>query len=472
MEDKAKKSSAKPIIIVVIAVLVVGLCVAGYFFLFHQAPKDMSESYQTVTAQTGEVERTLSGDATVKTDSSVSLFVQISQNVSKVLVEEGDVVREGEVLIEYDIASDYSDLERQLSESQLYVSNASLALANIARPVSGNDLISYESSILSAQQQLDTTQGSIESLQNKIYEQKLRTDNLRKMANLYEDDYDDGTIEEEDYDIAKTNYRVAKAALDDLYAQLDTQMVTLESLKQQKEFTEQKLENAQNPLSDPAIAAQYKIQQNLVSVNSLAAQQIEADMSKLSEQTVSPISGNVVSVNVVEGGTASKSTAVIELSNAQQPIVRFEVSEYDAPQLQLGQVCRITSAALPDKTYQGTITKIAAEAIEKEGSTDDEMVVPVEITLESSEELKIGYTVNADIILQEKNDVITLPLQAIMSDGEQKYVYQVQQDYLVKTPVTLGLYGDNSVEITQGLESGATVVANPLDVSEKDIKAS
>lgn len=451
MDGLKNKFGSKPLYITVgIAVVLV----AG-FFIYRAVSSngDPTEIYRTARADYAVVSRTVGGSARIETGSAKSLFAQSSQTVVRVAVREGDMVSAGQVLVEYDIEKDAADLNRSLAEAKLYLENALLSLQDIARPVSGNQLLEYEAQVTAAEKAVSDTQGEIDSLLSRIKQQKLRVENLADIAGVDEDDDDDYDGSDADY----TNYRVAKAGLSDLRAQLETKENALEFQEKQLADAEKKLQNARDPLSDEAAKARYSAQENIVRINRLAVERIEENLAKLESQALSPVDGYVSAVYIVEGESVSSGLEIMELAAGSGLTARFEAGEYDTPMIELGQRARITSGGFPGVEFSGRVTRIYSHAIEKTGS-DDEMIVPVEISLDApADGLRAGYTVDVEIYVSELPNVLAVPIQALSSDADGSFVYLIRNGAVHKRPVTAGLYGDSLVEITEGLSQGDVV---------------
>ncbi len=89
------------------------------------------------------------------------------------------------------------------------------------------------------------------------------------------------------------------------------------------------------------------------------------------------------------------------------------------------------------------------------------MNYPVTLAVTNADKaIKPGMTANASIVVDQRNDVLTVPLRAIHTQGNQKFVTVQTNGKLVQQPVTTGLSNDQAVEITKGLQQGDVVVLN------------
>lgn len=383
-------------IIIIIAAVLVG---AGGYFVYSQMNKSADTSpEQPENVYEGNSAGEIIATGNIYAQDEVSLYVETTQTVAKVNVEEGDSVKIGDVLIEYDIEQTKKELERKLEEAEINLSNAELTLKSIAQPASGNELLAYDSELNGAIKGVTVAENDLKSMEIKITQQQLLLDDARRDFENTEILYKSGAGSQNQYDLALTNYQNAEKSLNDLLVSKETLEETLQMRLDQKDDAEKARQNAMNKLGDQSIAIRYQQQENAVKLARLAIDAIKDELDKLAENTVCTVNGSVVDVNVTEGGIATKQNYVIKLSDMSEIIVKADITEYDAPLLELGQRSEITTSGLPDKIYYGTITKIAEAAVEKEKPSGKEVVVTIEITLTNSDEkLKTGYTVDIEI---------------------------------------------------------------------------
>ena len=82
----------------------------------------------------------------------------------------------------------------------------------------------------------------------------------------------------------------------------------------------------------------------------------------------------------------------------------------------------------------------------------------VTIAMEGNTRLKNAMSATATIELESKDNVLLIPVDAIETIGDEKYVQVVNGEETVQTPVRLGLVNDEYAEVTEGLASGDLVV--------------
>ncbi len=190
---------------------------------------------------------------------------------------------------------------------------------------------------------------------------------------------------------------------------------------------------------------------------------------KENSNILSPISGIVTRVNATVGKSASTSgndsEPLFVIENLDKLQMKVQIGEYDISDIRVGQSVTITSEMLGKKSVKGTVSHIAPTG-EQQDSTSKTMVIPVIIDVDKGESnLIAGVTAKAVILVAEKQDVLTVPIDAILLDPEtdKSYLFIVSDEgILKKTPVTVGIEGDLTVEVSgKGISKGQRVLLSP-----------
>jgi len=145
-------------------------------------------------------------------------------------------------------------------------------------------------------------------------------------------------------------------------------------------------------------------------------------------------------------------------------IFKGTVDEIDVGKLRVGLPARIKVGALPSDVVTGRISRIAPQAQQKEGAT----LFDVEIELDPANRivLRAGYSANADLVIREKKDVLTVPERVVIfEDGGKKTFVQLPaskpKDPPKKTEVKLGISDGLNAEVLSGLQIGTKVLEPP-----------
>ncbi len=257
---------------------------------------------------------------------------------------------------------------------------------------------------------------------------------------------------------------------------------------------QQAIDNAQNQLNAANLQYQSTVAGNAVKqqpakpeniaqsrASVTSAQQQLASAQQNEDQTVltAPAAGTVASVSGTvgqyssSGGGASSSAAssssssssstssssssgFVQLTNVVNLDVKVGFTETDAPKVHIGQAATITLDALTGQTFTGRILSLDTNQTVVSNVVTYYAKVGFDST---SSSIKPGMTAAVDVVLDKRDDVVTLPTTAVPTSGTSATVTVRGSDGKdTSRSITIGLRGDSAVEITAGLNAGDRVV--------------
>jgi HlyD family secretion protein len=199
--------------------------------------------------------------------------------------------------------------------------------------------------------------------------------------------------------------------------------------------------------------------------------QSQAGLQQLQEQLsyttiVAPMDGVILSRDVEIGDAVSSilvlgstATLVMTEGDTTQVYVQGKVDEADIAHVYMSQPARIKVESFRDRVFNGKVTKIAPLGVEKDNVTTFEVRVSID---NASGELKANMTANAEILLDEHKNVLTVPENAVSYDNQKNAYVSIpdrsQKDGSRKIPVKVGLSNGSVTEIASGLKEGDQVV--------------
>jgi len=163
---------------------------------------------------------------------------------------------------------------------------------------------------------------------------------------------------------------------------------------------------------------------------------------------------------VVPLTTFQEGTVVMTLADMGTLEFRGTVDEIDVGKLHEGLPVRIQVGALPGSSVAGKLVRIAPKAREKEGAT----VFDVEAAIDASQSgvyLRAGYSANADIVVQEKSDVLLVPERLVTLEEGRAFVElpgASPDAEPVRRQIEVGLSDGLNLEVVAGLEEGTKVL--------------
>jgi multidrug efflux pump subunit AcrA (membrane-fusion protein) len=178
--------------------------------------------------------------------------------------------------------------------------------------------------------------------------------------------------------------------------------------------------------------------------------------------TISLGSSGLPTINRVEPGSqVSIGTPLYEVIDFSETHIIAAFDELDAGRIHINSVADLKFDALPGVTdIKGTITALDPTFIKDSNGARMRLVT---ISLPKDPRLVVGMSVDIEIEVERKDNVLVLPSHLIAGRGVKRTVWVIESDRLVKKEVALGLVGWTSTEIVGGLEEGALIV-NSLDV--------
>lgn len=149
-------------------------------------------------------------------------------------------------------------------------------------------------------------------------------------------------------------------------------------------------------------------------------------------------------------------TAAFSIASATEASVSINVDELDILSVKEGQTATVTLDALDGQEFEGTITEVSNEA----SSGNSSAKYPVTITFEKTEDMLLGMSASATIHVNEAEDAVLIPVDALQEKGDSTFVYTKKDsdgNLNGEVEVETGISNGSQVEITSGLEEGDTV---------------
>lgn len=198
---------------------------------------------------------------------------------------------------------------------------------------------------------------------------------------------------------------------------------------------------------------------------------VSARSSKESSTLVrSTIAGKILSIpvkvgtSVIQANTFNPGTTIAVVANMSDLIFEGNADEMEIGKLQMGQRMSITVSALPQDRLSAVVDYISPQG-ETVGSITRFLIKGGIQGLDQALSTKIrsGYSANAEILIREAKNVLSLPEGCITYRNDSTYVHYVLQEDPLQTeerPVELGLSTGAKVEVRSGLKQGDKVRGN------------
>ena len=186
----------------------------------------------------------------------------------------------------------------------------------------------------------------------------------------------------------------------------------------------------------------------------------------------SPISGTIIEKDAKVGDAVKSGDTLCVIYDMSYLEMVINVDELQISSLSVGQKVQITADAVQDKNYVGTVTRVSMKGASNGGTT----TYPVTIRIDETDGLRPGMNANAEIVVAEAANALTVPNAAIVRGG---YVLVTQDspsaskaDATMEAPegfvyvaVKTGVSDDDYTQIVSGIQEGDTIGYDPNSVS-------
>lgn len=264
--------------------------------------------------------------------------------------------------------------------------------------------------------------------------------------------------------LAENEAKAAKASAREACTRYDTakrEAARVTKLFKQKLASEEQTEQAQG--NAKAASAACDAANDRANV---ALAQVEVIQANLERTIVrAPFDGIVAEINGELGEFVTPSPIgvptlpVVDLIDYQCIYVLAPIDEVDAPAVKEGLPARITLDAFPNHPFEATVHRIAPyiEDIEKQARTVDVEVYFAHVIGEQN--LLPGYSADAEIILDKKDNVLRIPTETIFEDNH-VYVLHQSDNTVEKRQIKTGIGNWSYTEVLSGLDAGDTVITS------------
>jgi len=204
----------------------------------------------------------------------------------------------------------------------------------------------------------------------------------------------------------------------------------------------------------------YKTAQINGSKNAIQEAKLNYDIAKDNYEDTrlkAPYSGVITDLLVQEGDFLKSGQEVAVLIDNTQYEVKANIDESELSKLKIGQKVEITMEALPKEQLSGELTEISSKA----ESTSGVVTIPITVLIDGvKDSFKPGLSADMDIIVDQIQDEIIIPVTAVIDREGKKYVQKVEGENTSLVEITTGLTDGIRVVILSGLNPGDKIISN------------
>jgi len=350
----------------------------------------------------GAIDLVVTADAVLYPIDQANVTSKITSPVRRVLVNRGDHVRAGQLLIELEAA----DLAASANESKSQYEQTQAAYQTLIGATVFEDKTKAQADVQSGEQTYEAAK--------KVYDSRVALQKEGALAQKLVDD--------------------AKVAMVQAQSQLETARRHLQALNQ--------------------VSQRESIRSAEAQMNAAKAHFENASVQVGYAQVRSPIAGVVADRPIYAGEMPASGSPLISIVNISKIVARANVPVKEAQTVKVGRPARITG---PDGDVPGVVT-VVSPAVDPSTTT-------VEVWVRADnpgEKLKPGATVRVAIIAETIQNTIVVPSTALLNsdDGTPKAMVITSDNVAHERHISVGVRQGDRVQIVSGLQPGEQVVVS------------
>lgn len=404
-------------------------------------------------AQMSELSSELELNGKVFSDSEKIYFSTISGVIGSIQVKEGDFVKKGEVIMNYN----NEDIERQVALAE-YSAKAEIGSYNNTIKTGNRTAGLYAEATKNLEvlnQQIADTQAVLMQKQNELTQRRAEIANEGAKLQISLIDWSDEPDSEEYENLQKL---IQDNAYEQQYAsdiieienEINYLNVVLAGYKEYKaEMTSQKA-SSQMGLMTSGTKEQLEA---VKAANELSSEELIGKYNEALEGIKADFDGVVTAINVAPGSNVAVGTQLLTMKSTDDVAVNINVNKYDIVNIEEGQPATVT---VKNKEYEGKVTRISRMANEQQSGGID-----VEVKLDAPDsDIILGIETKVKIRTANLTKALVVPMSALWEDEEGTFLYIARDGKAVKTKVETGVRNEEEVEVLSGIAEGDIVVWN------------
>ena len=360
---------------------------------------------RTTTVERGPIRSLISTNGKVEPIRNFEAHSPLATTVKRLLVKEGDHVRQGQLLLQLDDA----DLQSLAARAQAQMKSAQAGQAEVNTGGTHEELLTRDAQLIKDRNARDAAQRSLDALRRLQQQGAASAGEVKQAEDAVQRAQADVTLQEQEQK--------------DRYSQPEMAKVQALGLEAQAAY-----EAAEGALTKSSVRA--------------------------------PFDGVVYALPVKQGAYVQTGDLLLQEGDLSQMLVRTFVDEPDIGRLATGEKIEVTWDALPGRLWNGAVSTVPS-TVKLRGTRN---VGEVTCTLDNHDRhLLPNVNVGVTIITAEHGGALTLLREAVRIDDTKPYVYEVVDGELKHRGVEVSLQNLTRVEITAGLSEHSVVALSSAD---------
>ncbi len=250
-----------------------------------------------------------------------------------------------------------------------------------------------------------------------------------------------------------TTEAALRAAQDELAVKSEQLTGAEQRLAQTRELYGQDLISRQDLEQAGSVAATAEAEVALARARVAQQQAMLAQARAVARYTriATPMAGVVIRLWVEVGATIAASAPILTIADVDRLKLTATLSDRESDQIQEGMRVAVSDAKTPGKIFLGEVARVTSQTAANK--------TEVEIEVNSGGGLRPGVLVDATVLTNQSEQMLWVPVSALMSNSGKTYVYKIAGDRAFRQQVAIGQIQNNEANVTEGLREGELVVA-------------
>ncbi len=398
---------------------------------------------------------------TLESAANKDVFCKVEGQTTIIMIlPEGTSVKKGDIVAELDSSA----LQDNLKNQRIATLGAEAAYQNakLTREVAEIAVTEYIEGVY--KQEHETAQGEIALAKSEL---KRAEDRLEWSNRMLEKGY----VSKAQNVADKVGLEQKKFALE----QAQTKLSVLEKYTKEKTIKELKSEVEKTKSDELAKKQTYQLEQDKEAklVTQIANCKLAAPGDGLVVYANDPNRGGGGNQPQIEEGAAVRERQkIFSLPDIAHMQVNTKVHESMVDRIDPGLRAQIRVESFADKVLTGAVREVAPLPDPNTMFSSDVKVYTTKVTIDKGlEGLRPGMSAQVEILVTELENVLDVPVQAILEFKSKDHVAVKQPDGTYAwREVTLGLSNDKLVEVKKGLKAGDLVALNPISLMSEEEK--
>lgn len=389
---------------------------------------------------------------TLDASESVSVSAKVGAKALEVLVEEGDYVQEGTVIVRLDP----TDIKLSYEQALAAYKSASAGYNAVMNSSSKQQIAQANQALINAQTAYDNAKSNYDRekiLFENASQVKLATQGYNDAKNAYDRTlqlYEMGGSSRVELDMAYTQMISAQENLKTVEA---TASAAFDAAKNALKSAENALNTAKENVSLTQNAVVSSKETALASMNQAKAALDIAQNSLNNTNITAPISGYISALYVSKGQMVSPGAPAFDLANTNMINAQLYVPESVIVKIDQGSKAEINVASAGIESLSGTVTSVNPVKDAKTG------LFSVKVAVDNEDgTIKSGMIADIVLTISENEDVLIIPNEALINESGEYFVFIANDDIAEKHKVTIGATDGTYTEIIKGIKSGEKVI--------------